>query len=61
MSNFSRITRVSFFHASLTLAPDYHPVEAQLKAYGEHVRQLADDGVDAIYLCGVREDQIERR
>ncbi|MFZ2145657.1 MAG: hypothetical protein WAV28_00440 [Sedimentisphaerales bacterium] len=34
------------------------PVEAQLKAYGEQVRQLADEGTDAIYLWGVHSDSL---
>ncbi len=34
------------------------PVEAQLKAYGEQVRQLADEGTDAIYLWGVVADRL---
>jgi len=34
------------------------PVEAQLKAYGEQVRQLADEGTDAIYLWGVHADSL---
>ena len=34
------------------------PVEAQLKAYGEQVRQLADEGTDAIYLWGVHADRL---
>jgi len=34
------------------------PVEAQLKAYGEQVRQLADEGTDAIYLWGVHADNL---
>ncbi len=34
------------------------PVEAQLKAYGEQVRQLADEGADAIYLWGVQADSL---
>ncbi len=34
------------------------PVEAQLKAYGEQVRQPADEGTDAIYLWGVHADSL---
>jgi hypothetical protein len=34
------------------------PVEAQLKAYGEQVRQLADEGTEAIYLWGVHADRL---
>jgi len=34
------------------------PVEAQLKAYDEQVRQLADEGTDAIYLWGVHSDSL---
>ncbi|MBN1443866.1 MAG: twin-arginine translocation signal domain-containing protein [Planctomycetes bacterium] len=33
------------------IAPD-------MKAYSDHVRQLVDEGVDAIYLWGVRSDQL---
>jgi hypothetical protein len=34
------------------------PVEGQLKAYSEQVRQLADEGTDAIYLWGVHSDSL---
>jgi len=34
------------------------PVEAQLKAYGKQVQQLADEGTDAIYLWGVHADSL---
>jgi len=34
------------------------PVDADLKAYAKHVQQLVDEGADAIYLWGVRSDQL---
>ncbi len=34
------------------------PIEGDLAAYAKQVRQLADDGVDAIYVWGVRSDQL---
>lgn len=33
-------------------------VDAQLKAYGKQVRDLVDDGTEAIYLWGVRADDL---
>jgi len=34
------------------------PVAADMKAYSKQVQQLVDDGVDAVYLWGVRADQL---
>lgn len=34
------------------------PIDAELKAYAKQVQQLADEGTDAIYLWGVRADQL---
>ena len=33
-------------------------IDAKLEAYGEAVKQLADEGTDAIYVWGVRADQL---
>ncbi|MBL7133302.1 MAG: hypothetical protein ISS78_04335 [Phycisphaerae bacterium] len=33
-------------------------IDASMKAYSQQVKQIVDDGVDAIYLWGVRADQL---
>jgi len=37
------------------------PVDAELKAYSREVQQLVDEGVEAIYLWGVRADELVSR
>ncbi len=34
------------------------PLEGDLQEYRKHVRQIVDDGTDAVYLWGVRSDQL---